>query len=185
MEKAWVPVIAGVVLAMTLLAGAATAGPSLQFSKNGDTVTITGFTNLAPGDRLLINVVSGAFTPTEKGNGTGFSGAAGSVVVQPGSPLNTYSYDVDVSTFSPGVYLVSVESVETSFRDQGQFTLPWTPVPTEIPPPATTVTHPATTTPFSVQTPTQAPVTTPIPIPLSLAVPVFAAGAAVLLLRRG
>lgn len=178
-------ILAGAILAALLIAGSAAAGGRLQFTKNGNTVTITGFTNLAPGDRLLVNVVSAAFTPTEKGNETGFSGAAGTVIVQPGSPLNTYNFDVDVTSFSPGLYLVSVESVETRFRDQGEFVLPWTPVPTVMTTPATTLPSPVTTPP-PAQTSTQAPpAASPTPAPLPAAIALCAAiGAPLLLLRR-
>jgi hypothetical protein len=177
----------GAVLALLIVAEASGVGGSLQFSKTGDTITITGFTNLAPGDRLLVNVVSAAFTPTEKGDATGFSGAAGAVVVRPGSPLNTYRFDVDVSSFSPGLYLVSVESVETRFRDQGQFVLPWTPVPTVTVSAAATATLPTATTPLQVLPPVQAPQPTPTEAPLPVVFPAVAAGAAglVLLWHRG
>ena len=102
MKRAWKILIAGVIFSAVLLPGMAGAqGGGIQISKAGDIVTISGQTNLAVGDRLLINVVSAGFTPTVKGTGGGFAGAAGSVTVQPGSPLNTYSFDVNVSTFPP------------------------------------------------------------------------------------
>jgi hypothetical protein len=184
MERVRALVVAGSLIAAVLLAGAVAAtGQSIQVSRNGNTITITGFTNLAPGDRLLVNVVSAGFTPTEKGNGTGFSGAAGTVVVQPGAPLNSYHFDVDVSSFSPGMYLVSVESVETGFRDQGQFILPWTPVPTVMTTPAATVSSPASTLP-PAQTSTQAPQASPTRSPIPLAIPACAALVAAIILRR-
>ncbi|HMK15638.1 MAG TPA: hypothetical protein VK450_01830, partial [Methanomicrobiales archaeon] len=146
MKRTGSVIVAATALAMILLAGTAVAGGSdLRFSRDGNIVTITGSTNLAAGDRLIVDVVSAEFTPTEKENGTVFSGAQGTVVVGPGSPMNTYHFDVNVSAFSPGLYLVTVTSLETSFQDSGRFVLPWTPVPAEIPslpapgfPPATT-----------------------------------------------
>ena len=171
-------VIAGVVLiAVILIAGtAAAAGSDIRFSRDGDIVTIAGSTNLAAGDRLIVDVVSAAFTPTEKGNGTGFSGAQGTVVVGPGSPLNTYRFDVNVSAFPPGLYLVTVTSLETSFQDSGQFVLPRTPVPTEVPslpapgfPPATTPSQALTMVPAPSATPTRTPL--PAIIPLAAIIP--------------
>ena len=168
MKKAWKVLIAGMVLSAALLVGMAAAqGASIQFSKAGDIVTITGQTNLAAGDNLLIDVVSAGFTPTEKGIGGGFSGSAGTVVVQLGSPLNTYSFDVNVSTFLPGEYLVSVESVETGFRDSAQFVLPWTPVPTQppaTPTPGTPAIFPQSPSPL-ITVPSAS--TSPAPTPLS------------------
>jgi cell division septation protein DedD len=177
--------LAGGILAAVLLAGIAAAqGGGLTFSKNGDTVTISGATNLAVGDRLLVSVVSAAFTPTGKGTGGGFSGAAGTVTVQPGSPLNTYRFDVNVSTFQPGEYLVSVESLETSFTTSGQFVLPWTPAPILVPTsPATT---PATTTTTPSATPTIPPATQPTatPLPVILSLCALVSAACILLHRR-
>jgi hypothetical protein len=176
--------VMGVILAAVLLAGiAAGSGSGLQFSKNRNTVTITGYTNLATGDRLLLEVVSAGFTPAEKGSGAGFSGAAGTVVVQPGSPLNTYRFDVDVSSFHPGLYLVTVESVETGFMDSGQFVLPWTPAPTEVPSQPAAVTSPVTT-PAPVVTAAPAPRGSPTPAPLPTTLPLCAVIPAAVLLGR-
>jgi hypothetical protein len=187
MKRAGKIIVAGAILAAVLLAGTAAAQEgSIKFSRNGDAVTISGSTNLAAGDRLLVNVVSAAFTPTGKGSGGGFAGAAGTAVVQQGTPLNTYSFDVDVSTFPPGEYLVTVESVETGFRDSAQFVLPWTPVPTQ--PPAVPTPETATTSPPPPST-TQtipAPIESPTQVPVSGIAPVAAVvlAACILLSRR-
>lgn len=177
-------IVASVLLAAVLLAGAAAArGSDILFTRNGNTVTMSGSTNLAAGDRLLVNVVSAAFTPTEKTQPGGFSGASGTVTVEPGSPLNSWHFDVDVSGFVPGVYIVTVESPDTGFQDSGRFILPWTPVPTGVP--ATpeeeaapgSAPSPAIT---SVQGPQASPTKSPLPVLVSLG----ATGIAALFLLR-
>jgi hypothetical protein len=172
MKRAWSYLIAGAILSAVLLAGIAAAqGGSIQFAKNGDIVTISGTTNLAVGDRLIVTVISAAFTPTEKFTAGGFSGAGGTTVVQQGTPLNRFSFDVNVSAFPPGEYLVTVESVETGYSASGQFVLPWTPVPTVVTPtPATTAatvsttpSAPPTTLPATQASPTRTPIIEAIP----------------------
>jgi hypothetical protein len=168
MKGGWKILFAGAIFSAVLLAGGATAKEvNIQVSMTGDIVTITGHTNLAAGDRLLINVVSAGFTPTEKGSDGEFAGEGGTVVVQQGSPLNTYSFFVNVSTFPPGEYLVAVESVETGFKDSAQFVLPRTPVPTEstLTPTAGTATISTPSTPPPATVPFTA--TPPAPAPLS------------------
>ena len=173
MKRAWKILIAGAILSAVLFPGITAAqGGSILFSKAGDIVTISGQTNLAVGDRLQITVASGGFTPTEKGTGSGFAGAGGSVVVQQGLPLNTYSFDVNVSTFPPGEYLVTVESVETGLTESAQFVLPWTPAPTQstlVPTPGTATistqaTSPPATVPARTASPTLAPINGIVPI---------------------
>ncbi len=70
----------------------------------GDTFKITGTTNLAEGDTILMTVTSSSFQPTEKTQTGEFSGASGSVTVQKGDTYNTFSFDVDASTFKPDEY---------------------------------------------------------------------------------
>ena len=175
--------IAGALLSAVLLAGVAAAqGGGILLSKNGNILTISGTTTLAAGDRLLINVVSASFTPTEKGGAGGFSGAAGTVTVQPGTPLNTFSFDVDVSAFVPDEYLVTVDSEETGFSESTTFVLPWpTPVPTTLPATVTTATTLPPTTPATTIPATAA---TPAPAPLPEALALVALSLAFLVLQR-
>ena len=130
----------------------------------GRPVVITGTTNLAPGDHLIVNVYSSAFTPTPKTQSGEFYGTSGSVTVQPGpGDLNSWSFLVHTSTFAPGLYLVTVSGVDVPAGDSTSFTLVLA-APTKVPttlPPTTPIT---TTTPPPVPT-TPAP-TTPAPAPL-------------------
>jgi len=80
----------------------------------GDTFKITGTTNIAEGDTVLMTVTSSSFQPTEKTQTGEFSGSSGSVTVQKGDTYNTFSFDVDASTFKPDEYLVKAESIEPS-----------------------------------------------------------------------
>jgi len=89
----------------------------------GDHITITGTTNLAAGDTLQIEVTSASFSPAEKTQDAGFSGASGTVTVMTGTPRNTWSFTFDSSGFRPDGYLVTVESVETGLRETSTFTL--------------------------------------------------------------
>jgi hypothetical protein len=182
MKRAWKCLIAGAILSAVLVPMIAAAqGGTITLAKNGDIVTISGSTNLAAGDRLLVSVVSAAFTPTEKGTGGGFSGAAGTAIVQPGSPLNSWSFLVNVSTFPPGEYLVTVESVETGFTESSEFVLPWTPVLTPITTVPTTVPAMVTAPPVSTTVPSPP---APTPVPLSGILSLVASAVAVFVLAR-
>jgi PGF-CTERM protein len=105
----------------------------------GDTFKITGTTNIAEGDSILMTVTSSSFQPTEKTQTGEFSGASGSVTVQKGDTYNTFSFDVDASTFKPDEYLVKAEAIEpsqsttTTFNVlEGQPTTVATPVVTPV-----------------------------------------------------
>ena len=79
----------------------------------GDKFTINGTTSLAPGDKLTVDITSSSFQPTSKNAPSGFSGASGTVTVVAGSGgKNTWSFDVDTSSFTPDEYIVKVSAVE-------------------------------------------------------------------------
>jgi PGF-CTERM protein len=148
----------------------------------GDTFTITGTTNLAESDEILMTVVSSSFKPTEKTQSGEFSGASGTVVVAKGDTYNTFSFDVDASTFKPDEYLVKAESIQPSQTATTTFnTIEGKPttVATTVPP--TGVTTAATT----VVT-TEVPVTTAKPQPgFGAVIALIGLGAvAILVLRR-
>lgn len=124
----------------------------------GSTFTISGTTNLAVGDTLNIEVTSAAFTPTEKGEGSGFASVARTTEVKAGDGANVWSVEIDGSSFKPDQYIVKVECIETDTTATANFNVveavPITPTvtPTET---VTTTTPPATTTvpPTETETP--------------------------------
>ncbi|OPY36877.1 MAG: hypothetical protein A4E35_01714 [Methanoregula sp. PtaU1.Bin051] len=140
----------------------------------GDLFEITGSTNLAPGDNLMVEITSNAFRPTKKSEPSGSYGAAGMVQVQKGSgSLNYWSFPVDASTFTPGEYTVTVSAVLQNVRGTANFRiverLPATTVTTP-PPQATTI----LTLPTMTETPSQTITRAPLPVLLIIAAPVLA-----------
>ncbi len=90
----------------------------------GDRFTISGTTNLAAGDNLMVEITSSSFSPTSKASPGGFSGSSGMVQVQQGTGrLNTWSYDVDASTFRPDEYIVTVSAILQDVRESSTFTI--------------------------------------------------------------
>jgi len=129
----------------------------------GDKFTITGTTNLAVGDNILVEVTSSSFKPTQKTQSGEFSGASGTVQATKGTNgANTWSFDVDASTFKPDEYLVKATAVEQDATGTALFNiLEGTPV-TATPTPAKTVVATTVATPVSTPVPTTA---TPTPTP--------------------
>ena len=130
----------------------------------GEKFTISGSTNLAVGDNLMVEVTSSSFKPTYKSQSAEFSGASGTVKIEQGSgALNRWSFPVDASTFKPDEYIVKVSGITVDATGSTMFnivearpitvTTVVTPVPviTErtLPSIATTKPTPAPTTPKS------------------------------------
>jgi hypothetical protein len=162
----------------------------------GDTFTINGTTSLAAGDELTVEITSSSYTPTSKTQPSGFSGASGTVNVVAGSNgLNTWSFDVDTSSFTPDEYIVKVSGVLQDVTTSTTFNVVCsgtgdtcsvpalasavtTAAPVIINTSATTTTIPDT----AADTSTSIPVTTQrSPVPVALCIGSIAA---VLLLRR-
>ena len=80
----------------------------------GDQFTITGTTNLAIDDDLLVEVTSSSFEPTAKTQSGEFSGVSSTVKVTEGDSYNEWAMDVDASTFKADEYIVNVEAIEAS-----------------------------------------------------------------------
>jgi len=78
----------------------------------GSKFTISGTTNLAVGNTLNIDVTSAAFQPGQKTEASAFSGFGGSAVVQKGDGMNTWSFEVDGTSFKVDQYIVTVESID-------------------------------------------------------------------------
>jgi PGF-CTERM protein len=122
----------------------------------GSTFTMSGTTNLATDDNLLITVTSSSFQPTQKTTGGEFSGFSGTATVVKGTGVdNTWSIDVDTTGFKPDQYIVTVECVETATTATTTFFV------SEVPPTTVTTQPPATTT--AVPATTTAPATTTVP----------------------
>ena len=122
----------------------------------GDVFTLTGETNLAEGDELLVEVVSASFKPTEKTASGEFSGVSGTTEVVAGEDYNAWSFEVDASAFKPDEYIVRVESIDSGYTATTTFDVLAGAPPTTAPP----TTAPPTTAP-----PTTAPPTTAEPTP--------------------
>jgi len=152
----------------------------------GDTFKITGTTNLAEGDQILMTVTSASFKPTEKTQTGEFSGSSGTVSVQKGDTYNTFSFDVDASTYKPDEYLVKAESVQPGQTTTATFNV-LEGKPTEVSTPvATPVVTAVPATPVSTtEVATAAPVTTAKPQPgFGALVALVGLGAVALLVLR-
>ena len=142
----------------------------------GDRFTISGSTNLAVGDQLMVEITSSSFQPTRKTADSGFSGSSGTVTVVPGPDgINHWSFDVDASAFKPDEYIVTVKGITVDVTGSTIFTIierpPATLVTQEITPVPTTAI--VTTSPMpSATTPAKSPIPAGLAI-LGLAVAVM------------
>lgn len=131
----------------------------------GETLTITGETNLRVGNELLIEVLSSTFGPTKKTQTGEFAGGSKSVKVVQGTSLNTFSVEFDTAGYIVDEYIVQATGVVTDVSTARSFdVVAATPTPTVTP----TTTKPATTyvTPTRPTTaPTTKPTTTPTESP--------------------
>jgi len=174
--RGYAQILAALVLAVWICGTAAAQGTPIDEIGTvaaGETVTISGTTNLAPGNRLLVEV-----TPVAFGAG-GAGGTSGTAVVQAGNgTANTWSFEANTTGFEPGEYIVTVAWVEGDATASTTFTVTEagaaTPMATA---PATTATTPPATTTEPGPTPTAAG-------PMVPAAAMLAAAAAGLLVRR-
>ncbi len=89
----------------------------------GSKFTITGTTNVAVGDKLIIDVTSAAFGPSKKTEASGFGAVSGNVVVEKGDGANKWSFEVDAADLKPDQYIVKVECIETDTTNTANFNL--------------------------------------------------------------
>jgi hypothetical protein len=116
----------------------------------GDTINLSGTTNLAPGNQLLVEVTSQAFGPTPKEGGGAFSGVSGTATVQDGpGDQNTWYFSFDTSSFVPDTYIVTVSGVTVS----NVVVTTSFPLVAVTPTPTPTLTTPPTTVPTTEPTP--------------------------------
>ena len=127
----------------------------------GSTFTISGTTNLAAGENVIVEVTSASFQPGQTGQTTGFSSDAGTVTIQAGETANTWSFEVDGSSFRPDQYIVSVESIEASTSTTGTFNVIEGPATTQPTGTVTTTPTGTETTPTTTTTTQATPTTTP------------------------
>ncbi len=84
----------------------------------GDKFTISGTTNLAVDDEILVEVTSSSFKPTDKTQSGEFSGATGTVKVRKGTDgLNKWSFPVDAAAFKPDEYIVQASGITVNRTD--------------------------------------------------------------------
>lgn len=169
-------ILAVLVLAAWICGTAAAQGTTIDEIGTvaaGETVTISGTTNLAPGNRLLVEV-----TPVAFGAG-GAGGTSGTAVVQAGNgTANTWSFEANTAGFEPGEYTVTVDWIEGDATTSSRFTVTEAGAATSMATtPATTATTPPATTTEPGPTPTAAG-------PVVPAAAMIAAAAAGLLVRQ-
>lgn len=126
----------------------------------GSKFTISGTTNLAVGDKLIIDVTSAAFQPTKKTEATGFASASGTATVEKGDGMNKWSFEVDATGFKPDQYIVKIESVETDTTATVNFNVV-EPKPTTQPTGNVTVQPTGTATTATTTAPATAPTQSP------------------------
>ena len=88
----------------------------------GDELRIQGTTNLAPGNNLLVTVISTAFEPTNKSAASGTSGLSGQTTVQAGEGgQNVFNFTADTTGLAEDSYQVTVESPDAQTSETATF----------------------------------------------------------------
>jgi hypothetical protein len=152
----------------------------------GDTFTITGSTNLAVGNDLLVEIYSSSFSPTQKVQSSGFSGSSGTVTVLPGTNgFNRWSFPVDASTFKPDEYLVKVSGTTNEVTGSATFNILEPIPPISIPTIKTQATTLQTASPITTPS-SPLPTTTnkSPPSPITILVAFGLVGCAMILKRK-
>lgn len=127
---------------------------SIPDTQVGKEIIVSGATNLAVDEDILIEILSSSFVPTQKTQSGEFSGYSTTVQVQAGSgSINIFNTTVNTSSFKPDEYVVTASGILTSATGTTTFNvvefIPTT-IPTTVPPTPTPVKTPVVNT-----TPTQ------------------------------
>lgn len=128
----------------------------------GTPFTISGTTNLAAGDNLLVDVRIATFWPMSKeeanaqDSSSWSQGDAGSVIIQQGTTSGQNIWSFSVNPLHSSLYEVTVTGIKTGATASRQFVISNQSVPTVVPT-TTTTTAAATTIPTNVPTPTSSP----------------------------
>ena len=152
----------------------------------GEQFIISGSTNLAAGDKLMVEVTSSSFKPTYKSQSAEFSGAAGTVKIEQGSgSLNRWSFPVDASTFKPDEYIVKVSGITVGVTGSTLFNIvearPITVTTAVTPVPVITE---RTLPSIATTTPTPAPTTQKSPLSIAVIIVALALVSCVLIPKR-
>ncbi|MCZ9311828.1 MAG: MEMAR_RS02690 family S-layer glycoprotein [Methanocorpusculum sp.] len=131
------------------------AAPWIRINSPGDKAvgskfTISGTTNLAVDDQILVEVMSSSFTAVDKTSTSTTSGVSQTTKVVKGDTDNTWSVDVDTTNWKLDEYTIKVNGIEVDVTTTTNFNLveklPDTPTPTATGTTAPTTTATATTT---------------------------------------
>ena len=127
------------------------AAPWIRIANPGDQAagskfTISGTTNLAVDDQILVEVMSSSFTAVDKTSTSTTSGVSQTTKVVKGDTDNTWSVDVDTTNWKLDEYTIKVNGIEVDVTTTTNFNLvekvvtttPTTAVPTGATPTATT-----------------------------------------------
>jgi trimeric autotransporter adhesin len=129
----------------------------------GDKFTLTGKTNLAVDDEILVEIYSSSFKPTEKTQSGEFSGMSGNVKINKSETgMNLFSIAVDTTSFKVDEYIVVAQGVTQDATGTALFNVvasgAASPTPSTTPtvivtaPPTVIVTAPPTVPPTEVPT---------------------------------
>jgi len=89
-----------------------------------DNFTLAGTTNLAAGDKVLVEVISSSFGPAAKTESGEFSGTSGTVTVRKvADGLNRWSFPVNTAPFTPDEYLVQVSGITVDAQASTRFSV--------------------------------------------------------------
>ena len=137
------------------------AAPWIRIASPGDKAagskfTITGTTNLAVDDQILVEVMSSSFTAVDKTSTSTTSGVSQTTKVVKGDSDNTWSVDVDTTNWKLDEYTIKVNGIEVDVTTTTNFNLVEK-VVTTVPTTSATTAVPTGATSVPTTTPTKTP----------------------------